>query len=163
MNTVDLMQSFYTRDKANEGIEFPLHLPTGKLSEHSLRILGVDSDRFRDMDTKCKREIATSSDLAPEKLAELYRELQLKLIACLVISWSFDLECTLENVTEFLRNAPQIADSIDRVASKRSLFFGKESSSSSSLQRESSDSNKNQKAPSKRSAKASSKSTKRRV
>ena len=41
------MSAFFTRDRANEGIELPLYLPNGRKSEHWLRVLGVDSDAFR--------------------------------------------------------------------------------------------------------------------
>lgn len=163
INTSNLMESFFTREKANEGVEFPLYLPTGEITEHSLKVLGVDSDTFRDMDNQCKREIATSKESSPEEISKLYRELKLKLVACLVVSWTFDKPCTLENVMDFLRNAPQIADAIDKVASKRSLFFAQESKSSSNTPVVTSGSEKSQRAPSKRSVKASTKSTKQRV
>ena len=41
------MDAFFTRGKANEGVQLPLYLPDGSKSEHWVRILGVDSDIFR--------------------------------------------------------------------------------------------------------------------
>lgn len=40
------MESFFTRENANEGIELPLLLPDGTKTEHWLRIRGVDARRI---------------------------------------------------------------------------------------------------------------------
>jgi hypothetical protein len=125
------MEAFFTREKANEGIEIPLYLPDGTKTEHWLRIRGVDSDHFRLAEAESKREamrVAMIED--PIERAKAIADAKLSLIAALVISWSFEEECTHENVKEFFRQAPQIADAVDQVASKRALFFGKGSSSS---------------------------------
>lgn len=123
------MESFFTREKANSGVEVPLYRPDGTKSEHSIRIRGVDSDVFRAAEAEARRkgmDIAMVSD--QEERAKAIQEAKLRLVASLVISWSFEKECTLDNVMEFFRNAPQIADAVDQVASKRSLFFAKGSS-----------------------------------
>jgi hypothetical protein len=41
------MDAFYTRQKANEGIQLPLFLPDGTKTDHWIRIRGIDSDAFR--------------------------------------------------------------------------------------------------------------------
>jgi hypothetical protein len=41
------MGAFYTRQKANEGIQLPLFLPDGTKTDHWIRIRGIDSDAFR--------------------------------------------------------------------------------------------------------------------
>jgi hypothetical protein len=133
------MEAFFTREKANEGIEIPLYLPDGTKTEHWLRIRGVDSDHFRLAEAESKREamrVAMIED--PLERAKAIADAKLSLIAALVISWSFEEECTHENVKEFFRQAPQIADAVDQVASKRALFFGKGSSSSLSTPKPSS-------------------------
>lgn len=142
------MESFYTREKANSGVEVPLYRPDGTKSEHHFLIRGVDSDAFRAAEAEARRkgmEIAMISD-SLEK-AQAIQLAKLTLIAHLVISWTFDQECTIENVVNFFREAPQIADAVDQVASKRSLFFAQRSSSSGSSQEPSSDSTKSQKDP----------------
>lgn len=124
------MESFFTREKANNGVEVPLYLPDGTKSEHHIVIRGVDSDVFREAESESRRkamEIAMISD--PVEKVQAIRDTKLRLICSLVISWTFEKECTQENVFEFLREAPQIADAIDQVASKRSLFFAQRSSS----------------------------------
>jgi hypothetical protein len=133
------MEAFFTREKANEGIEIPLYLPDGTKTEHWLRIRGVDSDHFRLAEAESKREamrVAMIED--PLERAKAIADAKLSLITALVISWSFEEECTHENVKEFFRQAPQIADAVDQVASKRALFFGKGSSSSLSTPKPSS-------------------------
>lgn len=133
------MEAFYTRERANEGIEIPLYLPDGTKTEHWLRIRGIDSDHFRLAEAESKRDamrVAMIED--PLERAKAIADAKLSLIAELVISWSFEKECTHENVKEFFRQAPQIADAVDQVASKRALFFAKRSSSSLSTPKPSS-------------------------
>lgn len=133
------MEAFFTRERANEGIEVPLYLPDGTKTEHWLRIRGVDSDHFRLAEAESKRDamrVAMIED--PLERAKAIADAKLNLIAALVISWSFEKECTLENIKEFFRQAPQIADAVDQVASKRALFFAKRSSSSLSTPKPSS-------------------------
>lgn len=133
------MEAFFTRERANKGIEIPLYLPDGTKTEHWLRIRGVDSDHFRLAEAESKRDamrVAMIED--PLERAKAIADAKLNLIAALVISWSFEKECTLENVKEFFRQAPQIADAVDQVASKRALFFAKRSSNSLSTPKPSS-------------------------
>ncbi len=125
------MDAFFTRDRANEGIELPLYLPSGRKSGHWLRVLGVDSDSFRLAEADSKRDafrIASMED--KEKRAGEIHASKRRLIATLIVGWSFPQPCTSKNVEEFLRQAPQIMDAVDTVASRRALFFGARSSSS---------------------------------
>lgn len=47
----------------------------------------------------------------------------LEMRAALISEWSFDMPCTVENISNFLREAPQIADEVDKFASRRAFFF----------------------------------------
>jgi len=135
------MDAFFTRGKANEGVQLPLYLPDGTKSEHWVRILGVDSDAFRLADAESRRDafrIAAIEDLRERSLA--IADSKRNLVAALVVAWSFDRPCNRETVSEFFREAPQIMDAIDMAASKRSLFFAARSSSSQPSQSTSSDS-----------------------
>jgi hypothetical protein len=142
-------EAFFTRGAANRGIVVPLHDPrTGEKTEHWLRILGRDSDVFRAEEIKSRRRVTDAvKDLNPKnkreidaKLMECEAEETLLLIASLVIAWSFDGECTRQAVVAFLREAPQIANAIDEVATKRVLFLANAPASSPDTQRPSSDS-----------------------
>jgi hypothetical protein len=126
------MNAFLTRGPANDGIELPLYTPDGNKSEHWVRILGVDSDKFRTADAASKREMikAVGENMGKDfDLNQAVNDIKRRLIATLVIAWSFPQECTPENVEAFFKEAPQIMDSIDQAAGKRALFFQARSSS----------------------------------
>jgi hypothetical protein len=130
-----LASQFHTRQSANEGIDLPLYLPDGTATEHSIKIRGVDSEVFRRAEIESRRramEAAATKGKEGVGPSEQLEE-RLFLIASLVISWSFEQECTVENVKTFLREAPQVADQIDSLAAKRSLFFKKGSTNSQPL------------------------------
>ena len=159
------MEAFFTREKANDGIKVPLHLPTGEKSEHWIEIYGVDSDAFRRAELEARREgvkLATIQDPIEKDQAQV--DLTRTLRASLIRAWSFDQELTRETASEFLRNAPQIAETIDRVSSNRALFFGiayaDSKDNSSRTPSTSSSSTPPRKAAAKAGAKASSKSPK---
>ena len=125
------MDEFFTREIANEGRRVDLVHPDGTPSEHWIQIRGMDADEFRNAETKAKRkaiEIAQMDD--EDKRALAVADIELRTIAALVADWSFDQECTQKAVVKFLREAPQIAEMVNRYAARRSLFFGKESSHS---------------------------------
>lgn len=129
-NVAGGMDAFFTRQKANEGLQLPLYLPNGTKSEHWVRILGVDSDAFREAEAESKRDafrVAALED--PRERAEAIQSGKRRLLAVLVVAWSFDKPCTRENVEAFFREAPQIMDAIDTAAGRRALFFGPRSSS----------------------------------
>lgn len=127
------MEMFHTRKGANEGITVPLYTPKGDKTAHWIQIRGVDSDEFRLAEADSKRDVMRIAQIEDhrQRLAEVELS-KLRLIAVLVIAWSFAKECTPENVLAFLQEAPQIADAIDTAASRRSLFFAARSSSSQS-------------------------------
>lgn len=127
------MEEFFIRDAQNEGINVPLMKPDGTPSTHSLVLYGHFSDVFQ----KARREILAAAPAQFKKLKgqqekrdELLEENRLLLTAALVKGWSFSKPCSTRQKVEFLRNAPQIADMIDRVAGDQSLFT-KESSNGS--------------------------------
>lgn len=125
------MDAFFTRGKANEGLQLPLYLPNGQKSEHWVRILGVDSDAFREAEAESRRDafrIAQIEDVAER--ARAIADSKRRLVASLVVAWSFDRACNVDEVDSFFKEAPQIMDAIDLAASKRALFFGAGSSSS---------------------------------
>jgi len=125
------MKEFYTRETANEGVTLPLYHPDGTKSEHSFLVGGVDSDAFRSAETKAKRKAIELAQIDDEdERVSAIAEVELTCIAALVISWSFPQECTAENKINFLREAPQIADAVNRFAAKRAAFFAKKSNSS---------------------------------
>jgi hypothetical protein len=125
------MDEFFTRGKANEGVKLPLYRPDGTKSDHWVRIRGVDSDIFRTAEAESRRDafrVAAIEDIK-ERGAAITASKR-RLIASLVVEWSFDKPCDVDSVEEFFIEAPQIMDAIDIAASKRALFFANGSSSS---------------------------------
>ena len=126
------MEQFFTRQRANEGIKLPLSLPDGTATEHHIHIRGIDSDIFKQAEQEGQRRVLElMTDLQDKaKAAQIMAEERLKVVAALVIGWSFSQSCTPENVLKLLKEAPQICEQVDRLASKRRLFFMAGSSSS---------------------------------
>jgi hypothetical protein len=116
---------FYTRQKANEGIDLPLYLPGGGLSEHSIKIRGIDSDAVKAAKLGAERKLIELFKLPESEQDAALDALKLDVVVAMVISWTFPEPCTPEKVRELLTEAPQIKDAIDNIAGKRALFFGK--------------------------------------
>jgi len=118
------MESFFTADDANDGTKLPLFAPDGKATEHWLLIRGVDSDAYRTSHTRvlqnARKLKATDDD---EEIAIRTNAGLFELAVSLVGGWSFEQECTRENVSAFLKKAPQVIDPINEFAGNRSLFF----------------------------------------
>lgn len=118
------LEDFFIRDQNNSGIQIPLFRPTGEKSEHWLRIRGVFSDEFQ----KARRQLLSvtqaevAKDMPADQREEFLQEKRLELTAVLIMDWSFEKECTRENVVAFLREAPQIMQQVDKVSSEQALF-----------------------------------------
>ncbi|MFA0813362.1 phage tail assembly chaperone [Microbulbifer epialgicus] len=152
---------FYTREKGNKGVKFPLYTPEGIVTEHYLEILSVDSDAFQMAQSEMLRDLATANlEKDKEKRFELVREAKVTAAAALIIGWSLEDDFNQEAVKELLVEAPQLVDQIDRAASNRALFFASGSKPSSTGLAVSSNSTKSRKGARKRSASNSSRSKK---
>lgn len=137
--SVTPMDQFHTRAKSSEGVNVPLMLPDGSPTEHWVKVRGVDSDEYRRADSRARRraiDIAQEKDEA--KREDMIEDTKLDVLSVLVADWSFDRPCTPEEVKAFLREAPQIADLVDKTAYKRALFFVKSSTPSSTTQEQAS-------------------------
>jgi hypothetical protein len=126
------MEEFFTKDRANEGIKFPLTRPDGTKTDHWLLVRGVDSDVCQRINRENRREFAfieatakaiECKDTRAKYLADEYERLENKAVAALIADWSFETECNPEEVQAFLREAPQIFDAVNRVAGNRAVFF----------------------------------------
>ena len=128
------MEEFFTREKANNGIELPLVRPDGEPTEHTITVLGIESDEYQKVMTGIKRGFirieakAKAIEDEAERLEYIENEQhenELLVLAALVGGWTFEQELTHENKVKFLREAPQIAESINKAACSRKLFFPK--------------------------------------
>ena len=127
------MEEFYTRETSNKGNKLPLYTPDGEKSKHWFIVRGTDSDAFKIAELTAKRKLVEIAQIKDdeERSAALLKS-QTTVIASLISEWSFDKPCTEENKIEFLRNAPQVAEAINRYAGNRSNFFKKRSQDSES-------------------------------
>jgi hypothetical protein len=133
------MSAFHSRSKANEGVKHFLAFPDGTLSDEFVVIRGMDSDAFRTAQDSSnfdlmiqirKEQEALIADPKSQPSKEFRALNKLKLISALVSDWSFEKECSQENVQEFLKESPHICDAVDRLASDRKRFFNKPSADS---------------------------------
>lgn len=119
-----MMEQFFTRTKANEGIKVPLFTPDGEATEHFLIVRSIYSDSFRDAEREAVRQIADVAAVEDkQEQKQQFKNLELGTIAALISGWSFEQDFTPENVKKFLTEAPQIADLVDQIAKKKHLFF----------------------------------------
>lgn len=139
------MSEFFTRPKANAGVVVKIpRRPNGQPCEEWVRVLGVDSDAFREAEASERRELMRIGQIADESerkksAAVNGLEWHRRLMASLVPEWSFDEPCTVENVREAFKNAPYIQDKVEEVANNSALFFGTWSEGSASTPSTSSD------------------------
>lgn len=119
------MEQFFIRKRASEGKKFPLRNPDGTPTDYFIVIRSRWSDEFRkareeSMRAAALKVAAEGKNIDAEKAAT---EAALSQIAALVVSWNLPEEFTPENVMTLLREAPQIADAIDRAAGNDRDFF----------------------------------------
>lgn len=125
------LSDFFTREKAEAGAVVPLDLPDGTPTGHWVRIVGNESDRFRQARAKAEKmafDIAKITDEA-ERQTAIEAQTTAVLVAC-VIGWSLDEECNADNITKMLIEAPYIRRLIDRSVGNRALFFANSSTNS---------------------------------
>ena len=142
------LDKFFTRETSNKGIKLPLPLPNGMPSGDHLTIVGKWSDTFRTEEAEMKREaVQAASKYQDDKVkrAKAMYEIEVKFVSSLVIGWSFDVEFNQKNVQKLLFNAPQIMELVDKAVVNNSLFFGKPSIGSLSMQEPTSNSTESQK------------------
>lgn len=117
------MEMFFTRGNANKGIKLPLYTPDGLKTEHWVRILGVDSDSYRAVEHEERRKALTLRGKTEEEITQAMNESSDRILSSIIVEWSFEEECNTENKLKFLREAPQIAEQINKFSGDRRLFF----------------------------------------
>jgi hypothetical protein len=119
-----------TRTKANTGARFEILDPGTKVATGEwLHVLGSDSDKATEATRRASQETLAfiescggNVDKKSAAYAAHMEKQELDLMAALVESWSFEEDCTPENVREFFINAPAIRREVDRFAGKLVQF-----------------------------------------
>jgi len=143
------IDDFQTRGRANKGFRLNLLSAEGQDTDHYLDIIGLDSDAFI---AAKKAQSSRITELAAieskEEKEDLSIEYFCEFLASVVTGWSFDdpeitaaaslTEFNPENVARFFREAPQIRDQVEKIVSRRSLFFRMQAASVQNTQSDSS-------------------------
>lgn len=125
------LSDFFTREKSNVGAVVHLDLPDGTPTGAWVRVVGNESDRFRQARAKAEKmafDIAKIEDDA-ERQAAIEAQTTAVLVAC-VLEWSLEEPCNTENITKMLVEAPYLRRLIDRAVGNRALFFVNSSTNS---------------------------------
>lgn len=124
-------KDYFTRPAHNTAIRITIAAPDGSGGEAWLDMVGAESDRFRAARELSEHELLASLakienvDDRKKFIADQKQASRLKMLASLVVAWSFDEECTPENVILLLTEAPFIADEIDRKSASTKDFLAK--------------------------------------
>ena len=122
------MDRFMIRARANDGRKIFLADPaTGQLTDEWLLIRNRWCDEFQEAKSAAMQQALAA---ARGEAAADAKDRGLDLVASLVAGWSFEPACSREAVTAFLREAPQIVDQIDRLATQDAFFFRSDPSDS---------------------------------
>jgi hypothetical protein len=118
-----------TRDRANIGQEFDVPGPDGKPTGQKITLLHGTSDRARAGRAIVQAKVP-DLELSKRDLMERYRlqdELLSETLAYLVVGWTLEDECTLENAKALFLGSPYLIDWADAVTSRGGRFFTKAS------------------------------------
>ena len=118
------MDDFSIRQRANDGRRIALSLPDGSPTDHWLQIRSRWSDAFRQARDEAMQQVASVAQAGKAELEAALEHSTLAVRAALVSAWSFDEPCVAANVQAFLRDAPQIAELVDRAGADDPAFFG---------------------------------------
>jgi hypothetical protein len=116
------MNRFFTLEKANKGKVLDLLLPDGEKSGYSLTVV----NRLSDVAAKGLEDLRRSNteEAAKDEADRTpMRQRSAAFLAKCVIGWTLPEEFTLDNVTELLTQAPQIASIVETYVWNDSLFF----------------------------------------
>lgn len=118
------MEDFFTREEANLGRQMFLQTRDGKSTSEFLIVRGIDSDEYRRVHQRNMRNaIRVASIKDDEERARKISECQTDEIVALVCGWSFKKPFNEHALRDFLMQAPQIAEEVDRFAGNRVRFF----------------------------------------
>ena len=116
--------SFFTRTPSNEGSRLFLKDPvTDQPSEEWLHVLGFESDAFSAAMAVKQRRMSEIRALPEEEREGAAKEAVVQMLVSLVADWSFEEECTPDNVKTLFSEAPYIQSAVDAFAANRANFI----------------------------------------
>lgn len=122
-NKNNTIQAFFTRNRANDGVDLEINLPDETPSGMFVKVRHVDSDAFRVATAERQRELTRIMALPEAERPEAYERANATLVAALVVSWTFETPFTKESVIEFLLEAKGAYEQINEFTGDRARFF----------------------------------------
>lgn len=130
MKAKSAMSEFYTRASANEGKKVFLSKPDGTPTKYYLIVRSQWSDAFQAAKARAMQTVArlvAGQEISPQDAADAQT---LECAVALIAGWNLPDEFTVDNVREFLREAPQIRQRVDKIAGSDKSFFSSDSTPS---------------------------------
>ena len=123
-------KKYDTRSASNTGVQLFVIGPDGKITTDWLTVRGLDSDAFQAAAAEMRRALLQYiSDNGGHKAAtekpeykQVVKQQELRMKASLVGGWSFEEECTVDNVIALFECAPYIGAQVDDESGKRERF-----------------------------------------
>ncbi|PZQ87301.1 MAG: hypothetical protein DI534_14945 [Leifsonia xyli] len=115
------------RDFQDATYTYPIIYPGVGDTSETLTIRSRYSKEYREAEARAQRQVSTmvmarKGEPLDEETIKQIEDIQ---FAALIADWSFDEELTVENITEFLTDNPQIRDDVNVKAAQDSLFLSK--------------------------------------
>lgn len=134
---------FLDEEKLENGCRMQLSDMQGNSTEDWLSVLYIHSDEAQALIAKEYRDRINTEGMSVDQIAEQVKDrasIEMSIRHLLVKSWSFEQECTPENVKELLRRNPEIANRVFIRSENKRFFLPEPAESSLSGQDESSNS-----------------------
>jgi hypothetical protein len=117
------IKDLYTAQKHEEGAECQIHDESGNFLDMYIRVVGLDSDKWRTAMRETKRRILTDSKDDREKA-----DYELDQLVDATLDWrgfmsdGEELKFSKKRVRDLYKNAPYIRDQVDRFIAERANF-----------------------------------------
>lgn len=115
--------SLYTLNASCVGVPLAIRYPNGQPTGQTINVRGTDSHEFQSAAREKHRQKIEILALPESEQEAAFEKATLKLMASVVAGWTFEEKATLENVEEFLKNAPDVLEQVDNFCTKRANFF----------------------------------------
>lgn len=118
------IEQLFTRDKANQGVDIPVVFPGAKEPVGTIKILGCDSEVYKEQVRKRAIENARILTLPVEQQQAAIEAADLEAVTACVCGWSFEDKFNKLNVRKLLVESPFIFELVNESVMNRSLFMG---------------------------------------
>jgi len=114
---------FFSTETIADGKKVPLFRPDGTDSGEWIHLISAESKESALLGARMYSELAKCED-KDKGVFEKRLDINIAYLAGHVKDWSFDEECTAENVCDTLRNSQRFRDEIATTIENRDFFYG---------------------------------------